>query len=326
MKIAKFFIVYLFLNITNFISAQTIPIPELKSPVTDLTETLSQIEIIQLENKLLNFEKDSSRQIAVLMLPTTGEESIEEYSIRLAEKWEIGSAENDDGIILLIAKNDRKLRIEVGYGLENKITDADAEYIIDNIITPEFKNGNFYNGIYNGIDAISESIKGNINIQETFVELKVKEKPEKETKDVSMLWYVTAIILMSLTAFMPYVFLKKGILFYLILMILIVGINLLLGFSSGLLLFGFIYSVFSVFPILIILIIKTAAYIWGKRTGNDPSGFFSRSSSSHPGSSGSWSSSSGSYSSGSYSSNSSSSSSYSGGGGSFGGGGATGSW
>jgi len=144
----------------NISFAKKIPVPELKSPVTDLTNTLYDYQIENIENKLLVFEKSQSGQIAVLMIETTGEESIEEYSIRLAEQWQIGSAENDDGIILLIAKSDRKLRIEVGYGLEATITDAEAQYIIDELITPQFKEGDFNAGINNGLNRITELITG----------------------------------------------------------------------------------------------------------------------------------------------------------------------
>jgi len=323
MKIIKSILFFILFNIS--VSAQTVQIPELKSPVTDLTQTLDELEINQLENKLLNFEKENIGQIVILLIPTTGNETIEEYSIRLAEKWKIGSAENDDGVILLVAKNDRKLRIEVGYGLESKITDADAIMIIENIITPEFRNSNFYAGINNGTDAVINLIKGNptpINTSDLYKILlnNTVEETEESSNEVSTLWFVIALILMTSTAFIPFIFLKKGILFYLILLIFIFGVNLLLGYTVNMIFFGLIYSVFSSFTVIIILIMKIVAYFWGKKTGNNPSSFFSGGSGSYSGwssSSSSWSSSSGS---------SSSSSSYGGGGGSFGGGGASGSW
>lgn len=152
-----FILATLFFNLSY---AVKIPVPELKSSVTDLTNTLYDFQIETIKNKLDYFEKSNSSQIAVLIISTTGEESIEEFSIRVAEHWKIGSAENDDGVILLVAKNDRKLRIEVGYGLENIITDAEAGYIIDEIILPNFKNGDFNKGINNGIDRITGLLNG----------------------------------------------------------------------------------------------------------------------------------------------------------------------
>ncbi|MCD4665867.1 MAG: TPM domain-containing protein, partial [Bacteroidales bacterium] len=112
MKTIKIILTFLFFSVISSISAQTIQIPELNSPVTDLVGILSESEINFLENKLIVFEKDSIGQIAILIIPTTGDETIEEYSIRLAEKWEIGSSQNDNGLILLVAKEDRTLRIE----------------------------------------------------------------------------------------------------------------------------------------------------------------------------------------------------------------------
>ena len=99
-------------------AADLVAVPQLKSRVTDLTGTLSAAQIASLEAELQAFEQKKGSQIAVLMLPSTQPETIEQYSIRVADAWKIGRAKADDGVILIIAKNDRKLRIEVGYGLE----------------------------------------------------------------------------------------------------------------------------------------------------------------------------------------------------------------
>lgn len=135
-------------------------IPPLKAHVNDLTATLSASEVIHLEQKLQAFEKTKGSQIAVLMIPTTQPETIEQYSIRVAEAWQLGRKGIDDGILLLIAKNDRALRIEVGYGLEGVIPDAIAKRIIADIMTPHFKLGHFANGIDAGIEAIIHLIQG----------------------------------------------------------------------------------------------------------------------------------------------------------------------
>ncbi|SFF14155.1 YgcG family protein [Nitrosomonas sp. Nm166] len=137
-----------------------VAIPPLKSHVTDLTATLSTQEVSHLEHKLAAFEKTKGSQFAVLIVPTTQPETIEQYSIRVVETWKLGRENIDDGVLLLIAKKDRTLRIEVGYGLEGVLPDAMAKRIIAEIIVPQFKAGNFTDGIDAGIDAILGLIEG----------------------------------------------------------------------------------------------------------------------------------------------------------------------
>lgn len=149
-----------FLLLTTTLSKAEVVIPLLKSHVTDLTATLSVSEVTQLEQKLAAFEKAKGSQIAVLIVPTTHPETIEQYALRVAETWKLGRKDIDDGVLLLIAKNDRTLRIEVGYGVEGALPDAMAKRIIAEIIVPQFKSGNFVAGIDAGIDAILSSLKG----------------------------------------------------------------------------------------------------------------------------------------------------------------------
>ena len=137
-----------------------VPIPKLQKRVTDLTQTLSGYEINQLENELAAFEKQKGSQIVVLIIPTTGLETVEQYSIRVAEEWKIGRKGVDDGVLLLVAKEDRKLRIEVGYGLEGAIPDIYAKRIIERVIVPNFRNGNFSGGIKEGVHAILTLVAG----------------------------------------------------------------------------------------------------------------------------------------------------------------------
>ncbi len=137
-----------------------VTIPSLKSNVTDLTATLSANEVTHLEQKLAAFEKATGSQIAVLIVPTTQPETIEQYSLRVAETWKLGRQGIDDGILLLIATNDKTLRIEIGYGVEGALPDAMAKRIIAEIIMPQFKAGNFTAGIDAGIDAILSLLKG----------------------------------------------------------------------------------------------------------------------------------------------------------------------
>ncbi|AEJ01971.1 protein of unknown function DUF477 [Nitrosomonas sp. Is79A3] len=142
------------------LSRAEVAIPLLKSHVTDLTAILSASEVTQLEQKLAAFEKAKGSQVAVLIVPATHPETIEQYALRVAETWKLGRKGIDDGVLLLIAKNDRTLRIEVGYGVEGALPDAMAKRIIAEIIVPQFKAGNFAAGIDAGIDAILSSLKG----------------------------------------------------------------------------------------------------------------------------------------------------------------------
>ncbi|MYM87033.1 YgcG family protein [Rugamonas sp. FT82W] len=137
-----------------------VKVPPLSSPVTDLTATLSADQRGSLEADLRAFEQRKGSQVAVLIVPTTKPESIEEYSIRVAEQWKIGRKKIDDGAILVVAKDDHALRIEVGYGLEGALNDATAKRIIDDIIVPRFRQNDFYGGIAAGAASIMKVIDG----------------------------------------------------------------------------------------------------------------------------------------------------------------------
>jgi uncharacterized protein len=137
-----------------------VAVPPLSGRVVDQTVTLSDSEIASLDATLKEFEARKGSQIAVLIVPTTAPEAIEQYSIRVAEAWKIGRKKIDDGAILVVAKNDRKLRIEVGYGLEGALNDVTAKRIIDEIITPKFRSGDFAGGISSGVDQIIRVVDG----------------------------------------------------------------------------------------------------------------------------------------------------------------------
>ncbi len=149
-----------FLLFSHVVLAALVEIPNLSSRVTDLTQTLSPDEQAQLEQKLAAFEAKKGSQIALLIVPTTQPEEIEQYAIRAVEKWKIGREKVDDGVLLLIAKDDRKIRIEVGYGLEGAIPDLYAKRIISEVIGPKFKQGDFYGGLDAGVDKIIGLVDG----------------------------------------------------------------------------------------------------------------------------------------------------------------------
>jgi uncharacterized protein len=137
-----------------------VPVPPLTGRVVDTTGTLSSGDIASLTQTLEDLEKRKGSQVAVLIVPTTGEETIEQFSIRVADAWKIGRKKIDDGALLVIAKNDRHLRIEVGYGLEGVLTDAVTRRIIDEDITPKFKAGDFAGGVAAGLNRMVRLIDG----------------------------------------------------------------------------------------------------------------------------------------------------------------------
>jgi uncharacterized protein len=135
-------------------------VPDLKGRVNDYANMLSPGVTAALEAKLADFEKSDSTQIVVLTIPTLRGELLEEFSMKVAERWKIGQKKLDNGVILLIVKEDRKMRIEVGYGHEGRLTDLRSGRIIDDIIRPPFKAGDYDKGITDGVDAIIGAVRG----------------------------------------------------------------------------------------------------------------------------------------------------------------------
>jgi uncharacterized protein len=135
-------------------------IPKLKMWATDLTNTLSQTELSDLNVRLKSYQDTSSNQIVVLMIPSLEGYPIEMLAEETATKNKIGTEKNDNGILLLIAKDDRELRLEVGYGLEGAVPDAIASSIIRNVIRPQFRDNDYYLGINEGINSIIAAIGG----------------------------------------------------------------------------------------------------------------------------------------------------------------------
>ncbi len=137
-----------------------VEVPPLTARVTDLTGTLTPEQTASLEEKLRSFEERKGSQLAVLIVSTTEPEDIAEFGIRVAEAWKLGRKGIDDGVILLVAKDDRRMRIEVGYGLEGVLPDAIAKRVIAETITPHFKQGNYYGGIDAALDQMIKVIDG----------------------------------------------------------------------------------------------------------------------------------------------------------------------
>jgi uncharacterized protein len=286
-----------------FVALAQVAVPPLVGRVVDQTGTLSGDDIASLNRKIRDFEARKGSQIAVLIVPTTAPEEIEQYSIRVAEAWKIGRKKIDDGAILLVAKNDRKLRIEVGYGLEGALTDVTSKRIIDEIITPKFHNGDFAGGISDGVDRIIGVVNG-----EPLPAPPVQRQSQSSPPSLEFLNPFNPFVLFGLLLFGGA---ARKLLGRLLGSAVAGGMAALLAwyFFTSWILAGFAGVVTSIFTMFSDSI-----------TAQTPAGRVSHGR-------GGWSG--GGYSGGSYSGGSSSSSSDSdsgGGGGSFGGGGASGSW
>jgi uncharacterized protein len=137
-----------------------VAVPPLTGRVVDTTNTLSSSDIAAQASRLQDLQRRKGSQIAVLIVPTIAPETIEQFSIRVAETWKIGRKKIDDGALLVVAKDDHKLRIEVGYGLEVALTDVTARRIIDETIVPRFRSGDFAGGIAEGVGRMIAVIDG----------------------------------------------------------------------------------------------------------------------------------------------------------------------
>ena len=136
------------------------PVPALAARVTDVTGTLTAGQQAELEQKLADFEARKGAQIAVLLVPTTQPEEIEQYSIRVVDAWKLGRKKIDDGALLILAKDDHKLRIENGYGREGVLTDAASNRIIEDTMVPLLRQGQYYGAISAGVDQMMRLIDG----------------------------------------------------------------------------------------------------------------------------------------------------------------------
>jgi uncharacterized protein len=274
-----------------------VAVPPLSGRVVDQSGTLTAGDIASLTQALKDLETRKGSQVAVLIVPTTDGEAIEQYALRVAEAWKIGRKKIDDGALLVIAKNDRRLRIEVGYGLEGALTDATTKRIIDEDITPKFKAGDFGGGVAAGIDKMVRIVNG-----EKLPEPEPPHWQDSQSFDPSDLFNPFLII--------PAIFfggLLRGLM------------GRLLGSATAGALTALIawFMVGSALAAVIAGVIASLIVLISD-------GFTSAGPPGRRGSAGGWSGGSG----GSWSSGSGSSSSggFSGGGGSFGGGGASGSW
>lgn len=138
---------------------QEVPVPQLTARVTDTTGTLDQNQKAALEDKLQALEKNKGAQVFVLMVPTVQPDTVESYSRRVFDQWKVGRAKVDDGILFLIAKDDKRMRLEVGYGLEGAVPDALAARIINDYVAPHFRTNDYAGGVNAGVTALVSLIE-----------------------------------------------------------------------------------------------------------------------------------------------------------------------
>jgi uncharacterized protein len=154
----KIFLIFLILFVPYHLHA--LDVPPLHGHVNDYAGILSASAAQHLESQLASFEKTDSTQIVVLTIPSLEGDSLEDFSIRTAEAWKIGQKGKDNGVILIVAKEDRKIRIEVGWGLEGRLTDLVSGRIIRNEMAPLFREGNYDGGMEQGVSSIMAVVKG----------------------------------------------------------------------------------------------------------------------------------------------------------------------
>jgi len=148
------------------VSAQQLEIPVLTQRVTDLTNTLTSTQRSLIEDRLARFEDTTSTQIAVLIIPTLSGEELKDYSLRVAEKNKIGRQGRNNGVLFLIVIDDKKMRIEVGYGLEGALPDALCDQILRHEVRPRFLDNDYYGGVLAGVEAIMKATKGEYKADE----------------------------------------------------------------------------------------------------------------------------------------------------------------
>lgn len=171
----KKLLLILFLSFPALLCAQT-EIYQLSDWVTDKTNTLSSEEISELDRELFQYSDTTSNQLVVLMIPTIGDNALESYAYETAAKNKIGAAKNNNGVLFLIAKDDRKMRLEIGYGLEGALPDALTSSILRNEVKPYFARNQYFEGIRSGIRAIKSAVAG---------EYKAPKKERRSSKGVS---------------------------------------------------------------------------------------------------------------------------------------------
>lgn len=243
----------LFIALVFCASASALEVPDRPSfYVNDYAAMLSSASRGGLEERLAGFDRETSNQIVVAIFPSLEGASLEDFSIRLAEKWKPGDAKKDNGVLLLVFRDDRAVRIETGYGLEGALPDALAKRIIENEIVPRFKQGDFDGGVTSAVEAIMQATRGEYK-SSSFGEDKI---------DKAAPWIIVALILYMLLPPVCYLLITTG---------------LSVVFGPG----GFAMAILTV--VLLEALRKAASGVAGKTYSGRRGGWYS------PGPSGGWS-------------------------------------
>lgn len=178
-------------------NAQEVKIPKLTGAVVDEAQMLSRAARSNLDGFLKNFYRSTGTQIAVLTIPSLDGQPIETYSIAVVDKWKLGNKDTDMGALILISKKDRKVRIEVGQGLEGDITDLYAKRVIDHVITPEFKQSNFDAGITNGVYALIQKANPNYLKQSKIQPIRSKRSRKSKSIWFYLIFFIIYVLIMG---------------------------------------------------------------------------------------------------------------------------------
>ena len=187
------FLLFILYNFKAF--AQNIPAkPNPARLVNDFANVLTADQVQSLEQKLVSYDDSTSNQIVIVTVPTTGDYDVDDYALKILRDWGVGSAKNNNGIVILAAITDRKIKIEVGYGLEGAVPDIVAKEIIENYITPNFKEGNFYRGFDAATTAIIRAATGEYKAPAGYNE----QRRTRRTGGSGLGWIIPIIVIIIL--------------------------------------------------------------------------------------------------------------------------------
>ena len=180
-------------------------VPDSKGYVSDYAGLLTSTDAQTLDQKLRAYDQQTTNQVVVLIVKSLGNESRESFGIKVMDKWKPGQKGKDNGIIFIIAKEDRATRIEVGYGLEPSLTDLECALILENIVKPNFRAGNYYEGINEAVDAIFKAVSGNFNANINTDANNNTKRSQVKAEERSI-----AIILVILMILIPFIIIWKN--------------------------------------------------------------------------------------------------------------------
>jgi uncharacterized protein len=233
----KFFLLFILLLCCLPFAAYGLDVPRLQGYVNDHAGMVSPSARSKIEGELRTFEQSDSTQVVILTIPSLEGENIEEFSIKVAEAWKIGQQQKDNGVLFVVSKQERKIRIEVGRGLEGKLTDLMAGRIIDQVIKPRFKQGDFDGGFITGVSALIDATRGEFKAEQRPVQRRQKGFPPFLT--ILLFLGVFTLILGSISRILGGITAAVGLPAFVYLAVLPIGILAiillgLIGFGAGL--------------------------------------------------------------------------------------------